>query len=236
MFFCEVRSGRLIITYTRFKTESLNMEYPQHVRQTHQCDSSVLLQFQQRKEYLLSVDAGKVKQLQKNCGYIRTLSTCEVSVTCCVSHLGLVTEPQDNLQSAWFSPEIDPFNNERYSIKRHELLAINRNLYKGSDNFNTRVEPHAGGTWRNFLECFGVISSVVIGGKSPGAWRVWLVIKWLRDLRILGVGGLEIYRLSKAHCSSSPPTNNMSRLKGEMFPQGVQNIYSLLAINDYSKR
>jgi hypothetical protein len=33
-----------------------------------------------------------------------------------------------------------------------------------------------------------------------------------------------------------PPTNNMSHLKGEMFPQGVQNIYSFLAINDYSKR
>ena len=53
------------------------------------------------------------------------------------------------------------------------------------------------------MECFEVIYSVVIGGKSPGAWRVWLVIKWLWDFRILGVGGLKIYRLSKAHYSAS---------------------------------
>lgn len=115
-----------------------------------------------------------------------------------------MTEPQDNLQSVWFSPAVYPFNNERYSVKTHRLLTTNRNLYKGSDNFKTRVESHAGGTWRNFLECFEVISSVVIGGKSPGALRVWLVIKWLRDFRILGVGGLKIYRLSEAHYSSSP--------------------------------
>jgi hypothetical protein len=54
------------------------------------------------------------------------------------------------------------------------------------------------------LECFEVISSAVIGAKSPAAWRVWLVIKWLRDFRILGVGGLKIYRLSKAHYGASP--------------------------------
>jgi hypothetical protein len=54
------------------------------------------------------------------------------------------------------------------------------------------------------LECFEVISSVVIGGKSPGVWRVWLVIKWLRDFRILGVGGLKIYCPSKEHYSASP--------------------------------
>jgi hypothetical protein len=65
---------------------------------------------------------------------------------------------------------------------------------------------------KNFLEYSEVISSAAIGGKSPGAWRVWLVIKWLRDFRILGVGGLKIYRLSEAHYSASP-TNNMPRLK-----------------------
>jgi hypothetical protein len=54
------------------------------------------------------------------------------------------------------------------------------------------------------LEYSEVISSAVIGGKSPGAWRVWLVIKWLRDFRILGVGGLKIYRLSEAHYSAFP--------------------------------
>ena len=76
---------------------------------------------------------------------------------------------------------------------------------------------------------------MVIGGKSPGALRVWLVIKWLRDFRNLGVGDGKFIACPR-RITVPPPTNNMSRLKGEMFPQGVQNIYSLLAINDYSKR
>jgi len=66
------------------------------------------------------------------------------------------------------------------------------------------------------LEYFEVISSAVIGGKSPGAWRVWLVIKWLRDFRILGVGGLKIYRLSKAHYSASPDQQYVPLEKGNV--------------------
>ena len=49
------------------------MEHLQHVKETCQSDSSVLFQFQQRREYFLSVYAGKVKQLEKNCSNIRTL-------------------------------------------------------------------------------------------------------------------------------------------------------------------
>lgn len=50
-----------------------------------------------------------------------------------------------------------------------------------------------------------------------------------------GAGGLKIYRLSVVHSRAPPQTNNLSRLKGEMFLQGVQNIYSLLVIHYCSK-
>jgi hypothetical protein len=66
------------------------------------------------------------------------------------------------------------------------------------------------------LECFEVISSAVIGGKSPGAWRVWLVIKWLRDFRILGVGGLKIYCLSKAPYIASPNQQYVPLARGNV--------------------
>jgi hypothetical protein len=54
----------------------------QHVAQTCQCDS-VLLQFQKRREYFLSVYAGEVQLLQKNSSNIRALFMSVLSIPLC---------------------------------------------------------------------------------------------------------------------------------------------------------
>lgn len=67
----------------------------------------------------------------------------------------------------------------------------------------------------NFLECFEDISSAVIRGKSLTGGN-----QGGGGPRIQDAAGLEIYRLPRAH-SSGPRATNLSRLKGEMFQQGV---------------
>jgi len=62
----------------RFEIESFNTEHLQDVKETCEYDSSILLQLQQRREYFLSVQTGKVKQLEKNRSNIRNAVTLEM--------------------------------------------------------------------------------------------------------------------------------------------------------------